>query len=261
MEKASFNQVSGPKPSLHTIRSETEEWNALGKQVLNWIKDDKVRPADIRIIYIGPRTIESLEQRQITPMLHEAGVRFIVQKSQSFNTDDNTVIATTPHSYKGYEAEMVIVAGVEQFVAAGEVLAHPLYVALTRARSILRIYGAEPASTQLGGRVLAVLRECQELSRARPNVQISTANEDHLALLERIGEDHAQWLKNLAGTYQLTQEPIFGPSGEIIAQPMFWFETLMGKHCCFGRTEPGQLTRDRLEDNRITILMPGKDVF
>ncbi|MEI6233686.1 MAG: AAA domain-containing protein [Planctomycetota bacterium] len=258
--KARFNQVSGPKPSLHTFRSETEEWNALGKQVLTWIKEDKVRPADIRIIYIGPRTIEGLE-RQIAPMLLEVGVRFIVQKSQSFNTDDNTVIATTPHSFKGYESEMVIVAGVEQFVAGGDVLAHPLYVALTRARSVLRIYGAEPASTQPGGRVLAVLRECQELSRARPNVQISTANEEHLALLERIGEGHAQWLKNLAGTYQLIQEPIFGPDGEIIAQPLFWFETLMGKHCCYGRSDPGQLTRDRLEDARIVLLMPGQEVL
>jgi hypothetical protein len=106
-----------------------------------------------------------------------------------------------------------------------------------------------------------VLRECQELSRARPNVQISTANEEHLALLERIGDGHAQWLKNLAGTYRLIQEPIFGPDGEIIAQSLFWFETLMGKHCCFGRTDPGQLTRDRLEDAGIVLLMPGQEVL
>jgi hypothetical protein len=258
--KAHFNQVSGPKPSLHTYRNESDEWTALGKQLVVWIREEKVRPADIRILYIGQRTIESLE-RHVGPVLQELGVRFAVQKSQSFNTDDNTVIATTPHSFKGYEAEMVIVAGVEQFVAAGDVLVHPLYVALTRARSVLRIYGAEPAPTLQGGRLLAVLRECAELSHARPAVQVSSPADELQGLLERVGIEHMQWLKKLAESYRLIQEPIFGADGEIIAQPLFWFEALMGKHCCFGRAELGQLTLNRLEDNNIVVLTPGQDIL
>ncbi len=231
-------------------------WQTVGGR----IQEEKVRPADIRILYIGQRTIESLE-RHVSPMLQELGVRFDVQKSQSFNTDDNTVIATTPHSFKGYEAEMVIIAGVEQFVAAGDVLVHPLYVALTRARSVLRIYGTEPAPTQQGGRVLAVLRECAELSHVRPNVQVSSPADELHGLLERVGDGHANWLMKLAESYRLIQEPILSDDGEIIAQPLFWFETLMGKHCCFGRTDPGQLTRNRLEDHNVVLLMPGQEIL
>lgn len=258
--KVRFNQVAGPKPYLVTFPSESAEWVGIGNQVVRWIQHDNVRPADIRILYIGDVTIKTLES-QIEPMLRAIGVRFLVQKSKSFISDDNTVIATTPHSFKGYEAEMVIVAGVEEFVAAGDVLIHPLYVALTRARSVLRIYGADPARTPAGSRILTVLKECGELLHDCPTIQASSASDDLQGLLERIGDDHAQWLKKLADRYPLIQEPLLGADGEIIAQPLFWFETLLGKHCCFGRTDPGQLTRNQLEDNNIVLLMSGQDVL
>jgi hypothetical protein len=103
-----------------------------------------------------------------------------------------------------------------------------------------------------------VLRECAELSHARPAVQVSSPADELQGLLERVGNEHTQWLKKLAESYRLIQEPIFGADGEIIAQPLFWFEALMGKHCCFGRTELGQLTRNRLEDNNIVVLVPGQ---
>ena len=106
-----------------------------------------------------------------------------------------------------------------------------------------------------------MLKECGELLHDCPTIQASSASDDLQELLERIGDNHAQWLKKLAERYPLIQEPLLGADGEIIAQPLFWFETLIGKHCCFGRTDPGQLTRNRLEDNNIFLLMPGQDVL
>jgi superfamily I DNA/RNA helicase len=67
------------------------------------------------------------------------GASVVLETSQSFTTDRRTVVVTTPHSFKGYDAEVVFVAGADGFCAGG-VLASTLYVALTRARSVLEIY-------------------------------------------------------------------------------------------------------------------------
>jgi superfamily I DNA/RNA helicase len=53
-------------------------------------------------------------------------------------------LLTTPNSYKGYESEVVLIPCADQFVGAGyRILAHSLYVAMTRARSILAIYAQD----------------------------------------------------------------------------------------------------------------------
>jgi superfamily I DNA/RNA helicase len=74
-------------------------------------------------------------------------VRVLEQRNRPFTERDDTVVVTTAHSYKGYEAEVVCVAGVDGFVTrAGEILARPLYSALTRARSILHVSGTSGQS-------------------------------------------------------------------------------------------------------------------
>ena len=50
------------------------------------------------------------------------------------------MLVTTPHSFKGYECEVCVVLGLDQFVARGRgPLPAAIYVALTRARTLLRV--------------------------------------------------------------------------------------------------------------------------
>lgn len=71
----------------------------------------------------------------------------------------NTLLATTPHSYKGYESEVVIIPCVDLYVAPeGKLVANGLYVAMTRARSLLAIYGingGSEASKRVTGSIAA----------------------------------------------------------------------------------------------------------
>jgi hypothetical protein len=125
----------------------------------------------------------------------------------------------------------------------------------------LHLYATEPAPTVLGQKIVTIVKACEALMHEHPKVQAETPAEDFRGLLARVGAGFEQWLKNLAGTYPLIQEPILGNDGEIVAQPMFWFETLMGKYCCFGDAEPGQLIRNKLQDHGIELLSPGQDVL
>ena len=50
---------------------------------------------------------------------------------------DDAVVVTTPHSFKGYDAEVVLVPGVDRFAPKGNSQPQALYVSLTRARTLL----------------------------------------------------------------------------------------------------------------------------
>jgi hypothetical protein len=96
-----FNQVNGPRPIYDPDNiSLDQEMEELGNQLVRWIRDEAVKPRDICIIYndgyIGWRL-----GNQVAPKLKAIGVELLVQTSQSFTRDDRTILATTPHSFKG----------------------------------------------------------------------------------------------------------------------------------------------------------------
>src|ERR1019366_1697252 len=71
--------------------------------------------------------------------LKSIGASLAIQRGERFTDDSTAVIATTPHSFKGYEKEFVILIGVDAFAEADR--ATTLYAAMTRARSLLALYG------------------------------------------------------------------------------------------------------------------------
>jgi hypothetical protein len=88
------------------------------------------------------------------------------------------VLVTTPHSFKGYECEVCVVLGMDQFVARGRgPLAAAIYVALTRARTLLRVSwvrgGGGPDSLvleqALEARLLAYAEPDQRHSSVQPS--------------------------------------------------------------------------------------------
>lgn len=132
--QASFAVVSGQLPELVPFESRQAELAALCSAVRGYL-DQGVQPRDIRVLANLSRLGE-----QACAALNEAGIQAEFAVSRSLDPQTPAVLVTTPHSFKGYECEVCVVLGMDQFVARGRgPLAAAIYVALTRARTLLRV--------------------------------------------------------------------------------------------------------------------------
>lgn len=135
-----FNQVQGPKPFLQRFESRDAEMTALGNHIAHLITKEGVSPADICLIYNGKSAVRILESK-LAPRLAGLGLKLSVQTNRPFERQSNTLLATTSHSYKGYDAEVVLIPCADLYTTRdGQILSANLYVAMTRARSLLGIY-------------------------------------------------------------------------------------------------------------------------
>jgi superfamily I DNA/RNA helicase len=151
-----YNDIGGPPPVLRRCPRRQDEVVALAERVAELVRDQGVRPADIRVLYLGGDIGDALVAA-LGARLAPLGARVLLEKSQRFTTDSGTVVVTTPQSFKGYDAEVVLVAGADRFRSAERgVLAETLYVALTRARSVLEIYASTTAHPD-GSRIVEAL--------------------------------------------------------------------------------------------------------
>lgn len=140
-----YNQIDGPKPIYHSFDNRDQEMISIASHLKYLIQHDGISPTDICIIYNG--RVQEVLQSKLSPALAEIGVELSFQKNRSFERQSNTLIATTAHSFKGYESEVVVIPCVDNYVAAeGKTLENSLYVAMTRARSLLAIYGMNRGS-------------------------------------------------------------------------------------------------------------------
>jgi len=252
-----FSQVEGPSPEVRRFRSRDEEAAALAARVRGWIEHEGVRPGDICVLCNGrPQRERSLEvlRRSLTPL----DVRVEEQTGRSFSRADDTVILSTAHSFKGHDAEVVAVPFADRFETGdGRVLAHALYVALTRARSVLYVSSlARLGRTGPGTAIDLALERAIRLLVERPRVaDATTPLEDEQDMVRRLGVRHARWYARLRAEVDLREGPIVDADGAVVAEPLFWFEG----HACFGDDDPGSAARWRLEDLGFRILSPGSD--
>lgn len=118
----------------------------MGDYLVHLLTAEDVSPRDICILYNGKHVADRVRQT-LAPRLEPFDVELSVQVSQTFQRRSNTILMTTSNSFKGYESEVVLIPCADQFVGAGQkVLANSLYVAMTRARSILAVYAQSSAS-------------------------------------------------------------------------------------------------------------------
>jgi AAA domain len=270
-----YNQVEGPVPIFRKFPSLGAQIDALGQQVVRWIREEGVKPSDICILYNGRNIKYHLEQH-VAPLLQQMGSRLVVVGQQGWRGSDNAVLASTTHSYKGYDSEVVVIAGVEQFIAAPEeiapeetdkdipakkkvILAKTLYVAMTRARSVLAVYSYRRTNPDQNTQMLlATLEKCLDGLLERPKVELEISNlDDFEDILGRLGADKRDWLATLWKSQLIQQEPIMAENGEILAEPLFWFRENNRKVACFGNERPGAHTLHKLEDNGVEVLKPG----
>ena len=252
-----FNQVDGPKPIYRKFPRYEVEFEAIGDQILEWVQKEGVQPKDICIIYHGDWTAKTL-LNCVTEKWKNAGIKAIVEKSRPRRVENDTVVLCTANSFKGYDAEIVLVAGIEQFVAQKEILPHHLYVAMTRARSVLALFGWARADDN-GRKLVAVVEQCLNNLLVSQKVELSASRLDEFHdLLGAIGDEHKKWLEDIFTTRWVEQEPLLSSAGEILAEPLFWFKDDERVYACFGKSEPSTYTLHMLEDAGIKVISPGQ---
>lgn len=255
-----FNQVEGPLPTFHKFQKDAlaAQYEAAGERIVRWIQQEGVKPKDIALLFHKKSNAGSVRS-YIGPKLERIGVQLRIEKPRGLRRTENEVLASTVASFKGYEAEVVVIPAVEQFVLM-DVLATDLYVAMTRARSILAIYG-HPTNSRTAQKLIEVLESALNRLVSRPKIEAATNRIDEVeALLDSFGaaksEENRRWLTKLWNEFDLQQEPIFAPDGEILSEPTFWFRKGDKTFACFGK-KPGTAELYRIEDADISILEVG----
>jgi hypothetical protein len=261
-----FSQVEGPTPIFKKYHSLNEQVSAIAEQVFRWVEKEAVRPCDIRILSNDKYHGETIAEKT-SALLTQIGANALFRAGQSFDSDDRTVIVTTSQSFKGYDAEIVVIGGVERFIAQKQILPNNLYVAMTRARSVLAIYGYQQAKPRPEAATLvATVEKCLDALLDQPKVEREISNlDDFEVVFGRLGADSdaekrewREWLTKVWRSYLIQQEPIIADDGEILAQPLFWFQVDDRVFACFGDEDPGAHTRHKLEDNGIEVVRPGQ---
>jgi hypothetical protein len=252
-----FNQVDGPLPIFRKYLDRQDEFEAIGEQIVSWVRKEGVKPRDVRIIYNGS-SIESRLEKQLVPRLRANGIELLIEKGQAFLNDPMTVVATTAQSFKGYDAEIIVIPGVDSFVAKDVgPLASSLYVAMTRARSILAVYGLKQQK-QPQADLMEVIDACYKVVIESPDVEKSLSKIDEFEdLVCCVGTVHRDWLGNVVKRFNIEQEPILSVEREVIAEPVFWFRQGSRKFACFGGRELGKAERFRMEDEGVELIRPG----
>ncbi len=249
-----FTQTDGPIPTFEKFASDENEFAAIGNQIVDWVKNEGVKPSDICIIFVGKNPARRLEG-QVKKILQTIGVDLQVQRNRGFAFDERTVIATSPHSFKGYDSEIVVIPSVERFFVDGKVLSRPLYVAMTRARSILALYGK--SSDRDGERqILEAIEDCLDALVEKPAVESGATESDEFEdILLAIGMEHRDWLKGLRSVHRLIQEPMLEQNGAILCEPLFWYESDGRRFACFPKAKPPrQRIKNALADAGVVIL-------
>lgn len=254
-----FNQVDGPKPIFKKFPRYEKEFEAIGDQILAWVQKEGVQPKDICILYHGDWTAQTL-LNCVGEKWGKAGIRAVVDKSKPRRVENDTIVLCTANSFKGYDAEVVVIAGIEQFVAEKEILPHHLYVAMTRARSLLAVF-AWARSDENTKRLVSVIEQCLNNLLVSQKVEQSPSRlDDFQDLLEAIGDEHKKWLEDICSTRWVEQEPIISDAGELLAEPLFWFKDDERTYACFGKTEPPTYTLHKLEDAGIRLIAAGQQI-
>jgi AAA domain len=260
--RVNFNQLNGPHPALHLFQDASEAHTALCERILYFVQQEQVDCAHICVLVPRDKLAQELVETANT-LWKKHGLKAIFEKGKPVSNQPNVVTFCTLHSFKGYEAEIVLVAGVEQFVlenstnpTLSSILAHNLYVAMTRARSLLELY-VVPRENQLVQKLTSTLQICSELlNHATDDPVLPTPLDDYNDLLQRLGEEHSEWLAQIWKRYNVQQEPMHLHDGKLLLEPLFWFEYAGQLFAYFRQENLSEKWQDKLKSAAITVLHP-----
>lgn len=114
--RADFCSVDGHPPEIRLYGSFEEECSAVAEQVERWLTREEVRPGDIRIIVPKKRLAETIREVLAARM---RGRKFQARTSRGFEGMGDVVVVSTPHSFKGYDAEIVVAMAADAYHIKG----------------------------------------------------------------------------------------------------------------------------------------------
>jgi hypothetical protein len=217
-----YNRQPGLRPSYQAFATRDAELRAVGARIRELVTRHQVEPRDICVLAMG-RSGALMDDFFASLRNAVAGCDVAVERGSgalAARRSTRTLLVTTPHSFKGFDAEVVVAPGLDGYVyRGGEPAVAPLYVALTRARSMLlasatRGHGA--AWTRLDGALSSALEDVLTWSTGDQK-----SDGDHRAeLLDLVGSRHARWLGQLTRSIRLE-----GAAPELpdTLRPLAWF--------------------------------------
>jgi hypothetical protein len=259
--KVRFNQVDGPSPKLTKCITVDAQMRKIASQIEDWIIREHVKPQDI-VILCNQREQCRHIQTEVGKLLPRP-ITMMFQAGYQLDREPGRILITTPHSFKGYDSELVVVAHVEGFVsydrihASNQVLANNLYVAMTRARSILALY-ATPLPDPAVKHLIGTIESCRDTMAGPPHLELDVSKvDDFTDLINVIGRKAEEWLRDLSKKFDIVQEPLLSDDGEILAEPAFWFKNDSHITVCFAEQVSAYQTQ-RLGDMGIRFIKPGE---
>lgn len=255
-----YNKVEGPLPEVCFFSNRQQEIAATVQRVRALLEEEGVLPIDIKILCTNVDGLRRKLAEALRKDLHPLGIRVEVRTSDSFPTDQNVLVLSTVHSFKGHEAEVVLVPGLDLFRPHKPDEPHHswLYVALTRARSFMSCSCLQSSAHPKGQEIVEVVQSAWEDQEELPAVAPVESPLDELReLQDRLPKDHQEWLQKVSKRFQLQFGPLEDPQKGVLAQPLFWCAENGTKWACFLPPEPAKAVRYRLEDHEIQVLAPG----
>lgn len=259
--KVRFNQVDGPLPKLIKCITVDSQMRKIASQIEEWIFQEHIKPQDIVILCNQREQCQHIQTEVGRLLRRRVGLTF--QAGYQLEREPGRILITTPHSFKGYDSELVIVANVEGFIsynrihASSQILANNLYVAMTRARSILELY-VTPLSDPAVMHLINTIASCRDILADRSQLEHGVSKVDDLTdLVAMIGNKHEEWLRGLIKKVDIIQEPLLSDEGEILAEPAFWFKKDDRIMVCLVEPVSTYQTR-RLKDLGIQLIKPGE---
>jgi len=260
-----YNQVLGPAPEFRLYPDRAQEIGAVCKQVRHLITSEGVKPGDIRIVANDGRARRDVTQL-LSAALADANVSVDQQTAQTYQTRENLVIVTTAHSLKGHESEVVFVLAADKFAAKQDAaggqatLPHVLYVALTRARSLLYVSAITRSAGSPGAEIVEALQTSLEDLRSVPRETVaSTKGELVDGVLDGVDPPHREWAASLFKRFEPHVGPVLRPDGSIVTEPLFWIESQQGRHAFLKNTATPFMAQE-LEDAGFSVLAAGSAV-
>ena len=251
-----LTEIDGPQPVIQLYPTREAEVAGIVRQVLAWVVQEGIAPGDVRVLSHAPDVREAVAAA-LDSALRGVGAAVTHQAGRTLPTDPRTLLVTTPHSYKGHDAEVVLIAGLDRFASRRGPLPRALYVAMTRARSLLALTGLEPAEQPAGRAVVDAVVDAIAAQQAPPQAEGSAdaAPPPQAELLRRVGDAHLRWVVTLWTRHRLRTEPL--PGLEDTA-PLFWFQREGDgqRFACFGENPLPDETQ--LQAAGVTVLALGE---
>ncbi|MBL8624418.1 MAG: AAA family ATPase [Myxococcales bacterium] len=264
--QVNYNEIGGPSPQFKPFATREKELTALVNQIYQWLKEERVLPRDIAVVTMGKdggQSLGDLIAAALTKRLKPLGIDAEYRTTQGFDGSERSVVVTTPHSFKGYEAEVVWVAGLDAFHHGNKPAASPMYVALTRARSVL-VASATAVSDGPGRRIVKALKDVSDRVGLAPSLEDDTLDEGARTartIQKLIGPAHGEWFVNLLRTRVVALEPIENGDGELLAEPAFIARDSEGLIAFYlDHARPSRAEHLRLEDAGIRVMIVGEDL-